>query len=242
MKRSQIRAALLLFSFLLMSITFMYISPVIMMLGLAAGIITASLIFWVLIFAITFLVGRVFCGFLCPMGAEQELIDRAVKINLRQVRYLRYLKYLLAILWVGASVFLAVTAKSLIFNPLFQLGSGLPPWSPAGYVIFYAMTVGVFILVLILGKRAMCNYFCPMSVVFMAITAVKNRLKFPSLHLTAKPDDCIRCKKCMASCPMSLPVYKMVEENRMQVPECILCGSCVDTCPKGVISYVWGWK
>lgn len=242
MKHSQIRAALLVFSFLVMSITFMYISPAIMMPGLAAGVITAGLVFWILIFALTFVTGRIFCGFLCPLGAEQELTDRAVKINLRQIKNLKYFKYVIAVLWVGVSVFLAITAKSLVFNPLFQLGNGFPPWQPMAYVVFYGITVGVFVMVLLLGRRGICNYFCPMSVVFIAITAIKNRLEIPSLHLAARPKDCIRCKKCTQSCPMSLDVQKMVEDNRMQAAECILCGSCADACPKTVISYAWGWK
>ncbi|MDD1702549.1 MAG: 4Fe-4S binding protein [Methanoregula sp.] len=242
MNRRQIRFALLILSFLLMSVTFMYISPFVMIMGLAQGVIVAGLIFWIVMFVLAFFIGRVFCGFACPLGAEQELIDRAVRIDLRPVKNLRSLKYLLAVLWVGAAIFLAYTASRLVFNPLFQLGAGLPPWNAAAYVFFYGMTLGVFVLVLILGKRGICNYFCPMSVVFIAITALKNRVKIPSLHLAARPSDCIKCKKCTAACPMSLPVQEMVGENRMQVRECILCGSCVETCPKKVIRYSWFWK
>jgi len=241
MNRQQLRAAVLVLSFLLMSVTFVYISPYIMMVGLANGVIAAGLIFWILAFALTFLFGRAFCGYLCPMGAEQEIIDRVVRIDLRTVPYLRNLKYLLAGLWVGGAAFLAAGAGSLVLNPLYMLGNGLPPWPIATYLFFYAMSVGVFVLVLVIGRRGMCNYFCPMSVVFMAVTALKDRLKIPSLHLEAAPDGCISCKKCTAACPMSLPVQEMVEAKKMQNPECILCGNCADTCPKGVIRLAWQW-
>ena len=171
MNRQQLRAAILVLSFILMSVTFVYFSPYVMMVGLTNGVIAAALIFWILIFLLTFIIGRAFCGYICPMGAEQELIDRAVRTELRTVPDLRYLKYLLAVLWVGGAVFLAAGAGGLVVNPLYQIGSGLPPWTAATYAFFYAMTIGVFLLVLILGRRGMCNYFCPMSVVFMAITA-----------------------------------------------------------------------
>jgi ferredoxin-type protein NapH len=169
------------------------------------------------------------------MGAEQELIDRAVRTEFRTVPYLRNLKYILAIFWVAGAVILAAGARELVVNPQYQIGSGLPPWTAATYGFFYAMTSGVFFLVLVLGRRGMCNYFCPMSVVFMAITAIKDRLRIPSLHLESDQENCIRCKKCTTVCPMSLPVQTMVETQTMQNPECIVCGNCADTCPKDVI-------
>jgi ferredoxin-type protein NapH len=242
MNRQQLRAAVLILSFILMSVTFVYFSPYVMMMGLAGGVIAAGLIFWVTAFTLTFILGRVFCGYLCPMGAEQELIDRVVKIDLRVVPYLRYLKYLLAILWVAGAIFLAAGTGGLILDPFFAIGSGLPPYTAGMYIFLYAMMIGVFLLVLVLGRRGMCNYFCPMSVVFMAITAIKNRLRIPSLHLEADPDNCISCKKCTGACPMSLPVQEMVAADTIQNPECILCGNCVETCPKNVISFSWLWK
>lgn len=242
MNRQQIRTAILILSFLLMSVTFVYISPVVMMTGLVNGVIAAGLIFWIAAFLLTFITGRIFCGYLCPMGAEQELIDRALKIPLRTVPDLRYLKYLLAVLWVGGAVFLAAAAGTLVLNPFFGIGSGLPPWQAGAYLFLYGMTLGVFVLVLILGRRGMCNYFCPMSVVFITITKIKNILKIPSLHLEARAEDCIKCKKCTASCPMSLPVQEMVGSNHMQNPECIVCGSCADACPKNVLRLAWLWK
>ncbi|MFA4824847.1 MAG: 4Fe-4S binding protein [Methanoregula sp.] len=242
MKRQQIRSAILVLSFLLMSVTFVYLSPIVMMSGLLQGVITAALLFWIAMFILAFIFGRGFCGYACPTGAEQMIIDRAVKVSLRPVPYLRNLKYLFAVLWVGGAILLAIGAGNLVINLLFQLGSGMPPWSLATYIVFYLIILVVFAIALILGRRGMCNYFCPMSVVFMIITKLKNLLKIPSLHLEAQPDDCIHCKKCDTACPMSLTVEEMVRGNQMQNPECILCGSCVDTCPKKVIRFAWLWK
>ncbi|MFA4860514.1 4Fe-4S binding protein [Methanoregula sp.] len=242
MNRLQIRTAILFLSFLLMSVTFVYISPLVMMMGLLQGVIAAALIFWIVVFLLTFILGRAFCGYLCPMGAEQELFDKAVRTKLRRVPYLRYLKYLLAVLWVGGAIALAALAGNLAVKPLFGLGNGLPPWNAGAYLFLYGITLGVFVLVLIFGRRGMCNYFCPMSVVFMAITRIKDRVKIPSLHLEATPEDCIRCKKCEASCPMSLPVQEMAGNNAFLDPECIVCGSCADVCPKSVIRLAWFWK
>ncbi|MDO9325595.1 MAG: 4Fe-4S binding protein, partial [Methanoregula sp.] len=130
MKRQQIRSAILVLSFLLMSVTFAYTSPVVMMMGLSQGVIAAGLIFWIVNFILAFIFGRAFCGYACPSGAEQMIIDRAVKLPLRPVPGLRNLKYLFAVLWVGGAALLAIGAGSLVINPLFQLGNGMPPWPP----------------------------------------------------------------------------------------------------------------
>lgn len=242
MKRQQIRSIILILSFLLMSVSFAYMSPVIMMMGLTKGVIAAGLIFWIVNFILAFIFGRAFCGYACPNGAEQMIVDRAVKLNLRPVPGLRNLKYLFAVLWVGGAILLAIGAGNLVINPLFQLGSGVPPWPLGAYIVFYLIVLGVFAISLVLGRRGLCNYLCPMSVIFMAITKFKDMIRLPSLHLEAHPDDCIHCKKCNTACPMSLNVEEMVKENRMQNPECILCGSCADTCPKKVICFAWLWK
>jgi ferredoxin-type protein NapH len=242
MKRQQIRSIILILSFLLMSVSFAYMSPVIMMMGLTKGVIAAGLIFWIVNFILAFIFGRAFCGYACPNGAEQMIVDRAVKLNLRPVPGLRNLKYLFAVLWVGGAILLAIGAGNLVINPLFQLGSGVPPWPLGAYIVFYLIVLGVFAISLVLGRRGLCNYLCPMSVIFMAITKIKDTVRLPSLHLEAPPDDCIHCKKCNTACPMSLNVEEMVKDNRMQNPECILCGSCADTCPKKVIRFAWLWR
>lgn len=242
MNRLQYRAAVLVLSFLVMSISFVYISPYGMMTGLTQGVITAALVFWIAAFLLAFVFGRAFCGYLCPMGAEQEIIDRALRIDLREVPYLRYLKYLLAVLWVGGAAALAAMAGTLVYDPLYTLGTGLPPWQAPAYAFFYAMVIGVFVLVLLLGRRGMCNYFCPMSVIFIAISRIKNRMRIPSLHLEADRTACIRCKKCTAACPMSLPVQEMVEKDTLLQPECIVCGNCAASCQKGVLRLAWTWR
>jgi polyferredoxin len=127
MKRQKVRAAILMLSFLLMSVTFVYLSPLFMITGLMQGIVSAALLFWIAAFILSFLFGRAFCGYLCPMGAEQELIDTAVRVPLRRVPHLRWVKYLAAALWIGGAVLLAAGAGSLAFNPLYGIGNGIPP-------------------------------------------------------------------------------------------------------------------
>jgi ferredoxin-type protein NapH len=66
---------------------------------------------------------------------------------------------------------------------------------------------------------------------------IKNKLKYPSLHLRVQEEKCINCSACTKKCPMSLEVMDMVHKGNMHNSECILCGECIDGCPKAVISY-----
>ncbi|GAK57070.1 4Fe-4S ferredoxin iron-sulfur binding domain protein [Candidatus Vecturithrix granuli] len=85
----------------------------------------------------------------------------------------------------------------------------------------------------------MCHYVCWMAPFMVLGTALKNILKWPSLHLKANIEQCINCKCCNKACPMSLPVNEMVQRAAMQHSECILCGECVEICPKDVIRYTF---
>ena len=77
--RQKIRLILLILSFLLIPVTIFYISPIILMMGAAEGIVTGSLILYILLFFIALFAGRIWCGWLCPMGAWQEFWSPVIK-------------------------------------------------------------------------------------------------------------------------------------------------------------------
>ena len=58
--------------------------------------------------------------------------------------------------------------------------------------IFYFGIIGsvAILFTLIGGKRSFCNYACPMGVLGIIGTKIKNTLKYPSLHLEADIEKC----------------------------------------------------
>ena len=95
---------------------------------------------------------------------------------------------------------------------------------------------------LISGGRSFCNYYCPMSVFGVIGTKIKNKLKYPSLHLDVNAEICTQCGKCTQKCPMSLDVQEMVNKKNISDVNCILCGECISNCPNEVIHYAWKWS
>jgi len=208
--------------------------------GSAQGIMTFSFFFWSLFTVTALLFGRAACGYICPLGAIQETKDRMAPKKLTKIKYLRVVKYTLAVGWVGAIVFAAISAGGYQqVNLLYNTESGVSVDSVQGWITYSIIVLIILLPVFFIGKRGFCHYFCPWGVLNIVGTKIKNFLRWPSLNLKAAPDKCKECRTCDKNCPMSLEVSKAVQSGSMDNTECILCGTCVDNCPNGVIKYSW---
>ena len=103
MDRQSARTALIIISFVLMPVTFAYISCPIIIEGASKGIATGGLIVFILIFTSSLFVGRLWCGWLCPAGGLQDIYFRINNKNVH-IGILNWLKY--------------VAFLSIIFIPL----------------------------------------------------------------------------------------------------------------------------
>ncbi len=232
------RNLLLFLSLLFFSITFMYMSPVLAIMGITQGIIASGLIFWLMMFVLSFFIGRFYCGYLCPMGGIQFCVDACLHKPRINIKYLRAAKFLFWLFWLGMVIFFSLKfARDLKVNLFFANPTKLPPYSQQSYSIYFGIIFSVTIMAIILGKRGMCYYFCPFSVFFMIANKIRNFIKLPSLYLSKTENKCVKCKACNRACPMSLDVMQMAADNNFENSECILCGSCIDACKSKVLKY-----
>ncbi|WP_142413874.1 4Fe-4S binding protein [Hathewaya massiliensis] len=190
----------------------------------------SSLIILICVIVLTILLGRVFCGYICPLGTIQTLINKLarrfkikqIKVNEKMDKILRYAKYVVLVI----VLFTTYKAGELILRPL-------DPWATfmhlgAGSEIFSEFLIGFIILMLIFIsslfiERAWCRYFCPLGA-FLAIISPLRVFKVKRNSST-----CVNCKKCTKSCPMGIEVNNCDTVNSM---ECISCGECLEVCPK----------
>jgi polyferredoxin len=237
--RQRIRLALIILSFILYPVTFAYIACPIITEAASQGIISGGLVVFALLFISSLVLGRLWCGYLCPSGGLQEIFNLALKRPLR-TKKLDWLKYLVFI-GIYGSIALAIWSAGGLktVDLLYRTQNGISILAAGGIIAFLGPVIIITIFVLIFGKRGMCHTFCPIAVMLIIGRKIRNLVRWPALHLEAEKDRCIDCKKCTKECPMSLDVNDMVHQGTMEQAECILCGSCVDTCPKGVISYAW---
>jgi polyferredoxin len=230
------RRLLLFIMFLLLPVSLNYFSPYIIIDGLANKVLAGAFFVWMSMFISSLFVGRAFCSYICPYGGLQMSVDRVLCKPLKQVRWMRVMRYVLGILWITPIIILTVLNIGKVqVNFLYLTESFVSVDNIVKLIGYYVIVFALLMLPLFLGKRASCHYLCPMSILNVTGTKVRNLLNIPSLRLTAVSEKCIGCKQCNKACPMSLNVSEMVKLNDLDRLDCILCGECCNACKSSVL-------
>ncbi len=186
------------------------------------------------------LAGRLFCGWICPMGLLQDLLYRVPAPKFRFPAIQRWLKYVflvggvgLAAYWAGKDVLYffcqycpAATLEVLLPEMIARQDFSLDAWR------VLRLSVLVFILaVVIFNVRWFCKAMCPVG----ALIALCNKFSLFRIRLDA--EKCIHCGKCDRTCPMAVPVEVCSRTGRAvsRHTECIGCLACQQVCPTGAI-------
>jgi len=235
--RQKLRKALLIISFILIPVTIFYISPIVLMMGAEEGIVTGSLLLLVLLFFLSLVVARLWCGWLCPMGAWQEICSPVMKRTVAD-GWRNWIKYGVTVLWLAMLGFTFAQAGGIrAVDPFYGTVNGISITSLQILTTVAVFFVVIFIVAYFTGRRGFCHILCPMAGIMAAGRKIRNIFGWPALRLDADASLCIDCKTCSKECPMGLDVNGMVRKGEMERADCILCASCADACPKGVITY-----
>ena len=240
MKRQNLRKLLLIISLLLFPVTIWYMSPYLIIRGAMEGIVSGSFIVFVCMLLGSIFFGRIFCGWLCPMGGLQECLCSVNEKTPKQ-GWRNYIKIAIWIAWIAAVIVCFVFRKQEITIDFFYMTDhGISITEIYNYVIYYGVIFLVLIPAVLFGKRVFCHYFCWMAPFMIIGIKIRQVLHLPGLHVRLEEKECISCGKCNKSCPMGLNVVELGKGSHDLGTECIQCGSCVDHCPKKALSY--GWK
>jgi len=236
--RQRIRKMLIILSFVLLPVTFVYISCPIIIQGASEGIVTGGLILFILLFISSLFLGRLWCGWLCPGGGLQEIYFDINNKNIKASR-LNWLKYLIFLAVILIPLISAIRSAGgfTTIDLFYNTDHGISIAKQGAYVIFFVQIAFFTVFAMLGGKRGFCHYFCPIAVIIITGRKIRNLIRWPALHLSAIASRCTDCNKCSINCPMGLDVNTMVRQERMENTECILCGVCADFCPKQAIHY-----
>jgi ferredoxin-type protein NapH len=237
-RRQKVRKGLLLSSFLLLPVTMFYFSPYLVIDGGSHGLIVASFLVFSALFLVSLVVGRLWCGWLCPMGGCQEYSASLIRDKRARGGRYNWIKFFIWVPWLAGIILAFIKAggiKSVQPFYHFDYGVTVATWQNIFFVL--AIVVLLVVLVVTTGRRGFCHYVCWISPFMIVGRKISNTARFPGLRLLANSDLCIDCKKCTQICPMSLDVNALVKRGSMEDSECNLCGECADSCPKDVLSY-----
>ncbi len=233
--RQKIRLGIILFSFFIFPAIFYYLSPYLIIEAMTKGIVNGSFIVFLLLFAGSLVLGRGFCGWLCPAAGCQEAIFR---VRNKRVTKGNYIKWIIWIPWISSITILAFRAggyKKIDF--FYQTTYGLSIGDFHSLITYFFVLLLIVIPAFVIGRRSFCHHLCWMAPFMILGRSLRNVAQWPSLQLKADPRSCKHCHTCAEGCPMSLPVEAMVQKNNMENLECILCGTCIDNCKQEAIRY-----
>ncbi len=192
----------------------------------------AGLTIFLAALVIGFFLRKGFCGWICPVGAASNLLERVARKArilvdvpfwlhgpLLSLKYLLLFFFLYAILWamdLNAVVAFRNTPYNLAADAKMLLFFTDPSRLAAG-VTFFLILLSFFI------RNFWCRYLCPYGGL-LGLLAL-----FGPFQVRRDQDLCIDCGKCDRICPAAIRVSG---QETVMSPECIGCMECVAVCPK----------
>ena len=190
------------------------------------------------------LLGRAVCGFLCPFGLLQDLLNKIPFVKkirtFKGDRKLRKMKYIvLIVLVIAIPIFAKLTPTFCKFLcPSGTLSGVLLSISDSKIIALlggrFMWKLSVLLIVVILSVmiyRPFCKYLCPLGAIYAPFN------KVALLRMECDSESCIDCGACKDACGMGVDPTK--DANDM---ECIRCGACIKSCPVKALSYEFGFK
>lgn len=187
------------------------------------------IVFFVCFFIPLFLFGKLFCGFICPMGFVQDVIHAArQKTGIQGVTLTQKLYERLSIIkWTAVMLFLGMGFAGLDFCNICPVVTLSPAFSGFKTTIYISGFVMLFVLVASFFKsRFFCN-ICPLGLIMGLFH------RFTLVRLQKDCTACTECGACYNACPMGIKsIYTEREKINVTDTNCLFCGECVRNCPE----------
>ena len=187
------------------------------------------IIFFASTLLFTVLLGRVMCGFLCPMGLVQDIMDKlrkktktkGIAPNEKMYTAFKPIKWFMILLFFGIGF---VGGNFCNFCPAITVSPILAGIGVSLYVSGFLM---IFILIGSFFKRRLFCNICPLGYLVGLFH------KISPFRIKKDCTACTECGACYEACPMGIKtIYTEREKADVTDASCIMCGECIRCCPE----------
>ena len=187
------------------------------------------IVFFACFFIPLFVFGKLFCGFVCPMGFVQDVLHvTRQKVGIQGVSLTEKLYERLSIIkWTAVMLFLGMGFAGLDFCNICPVVTLSPAFSGFKTTIYISGFVMLFVLVGSFFKsRFFCN-ICPLGLIMGLFH------RFTLVRLKKDCTACTECGACYNACPMGIKsIYTEREKVNVTDTNCLMCGECIRNCPE----------
>jgi polyferredoxin len=195
------------------------------------------------------LIGRkLFCGWVCPLGAFQELVNKVpFKYKWKQFNFTAFNAVRFVLLIMFFLTFFAVKSQILDLGAeisadtaggMWTMYSGYSLYDPINYFEFLhwqidvrlIIMMAILVVVSLFIYRPFCYGVCPIG----ALTWLVEKIAPGRIRIDRAK--CTECGLCEDESPC--PTIRPLRLGKAGVlPDCTSCGECIRTCPEKAISF-----
>ncbi len=174
---------------------------------------------------ITYLFGKVFCGWVCYLGAIQEFLH-IDKVKLFQSEKAQKVMKMIRIVATAAIIIQLTFTQVILWSKVGPFKTAINLFSPnvTGYIL-----LGIILVSSVFVHRPFCKMICPVGLLHGLVT------KLPGASVLGINTSCAGCKTCSTSCQINA-ITREGKTSKLDNEECIRCGDCMDDCKISSIS------
>ncbi len=189
-----------------------------------------------------------FCGWVCPLGAMQELINKIPhKYKWKQFNFTAFNSVRMMLLAMFFLTFFFVMWQIQMLGENIEADTTIPMWKAfMAYNIYepinmfeilhwqFDTLIVILFIVLIISSliiyRPFCYLICPIGAISWLLEKIApGRVRYDA-------DKCTDCGKCEEKSPCPT-IYKLRDPKTKSLPDCTSCGECVDACSDDALKF-----
>jgi polyferredoxin len=208
--------------------------------GALNSIHPAGTVILIAIIAVSFIMKKSFCSWMCPIGTLSESLwmagQKIFKRNITVWRWLDYplrsLKYLLLFFFVYSIAMMSIRELEIFINSPYNKVADIKMYLFFAEISEFSLWVIIgLILFSVVIKNFWCRYLCPYGAL-LGLTGL-----FSPFRITRTKSSCIDCELCTKVCPSNIKVHAIGQRTasnpvgQVWSDECTSCLRCVEECP-----------